>query len=160
MKTGPNEAFEIDSATRETLIHADPKSGEIIRPFVAAHDLRPWYHDAEEKWLIFTRQGIDIEQYAAIKQHLAHFRSSLTPKPSDWDDSQEWKGRKSGDYEWYEMQDTVDYFLEFNRPKIVWPDIAKLPRFSRDDTSALVNNTAYFTPVGDWSLLVDDPVER
>lgn len=47
-----------------------------------------------------------------------------------WDRSQPWPGRKPGAYEWYEVQDTVDYYRAFDTPKVFWPDIAKSPRFA------------------------------
>ena len=38
-------------------------------------------------------------------------------------------------------------------PKILWPDISKLPRFSWDDEGKYINNTSYFAVPGDWALL-------
>jgi hypothetical protein len=34
----------------------------------------------QDKWLIFTRRGIDINAYPAIKSHLAQWQKELTPK--------------------------------------------------------------------------------
>ena len=36
-----------------------------------------------------------------------------------------WEGvgrKKAGAYKWYEIQDTIDYWREFDVPKIVWPN--------------------------------------
>ena len=51
-----------------------------------------------------------------------------------------WEGRKPGAYKWYEIQDTIDYWREFNGPKIVWPDISKLPRFSMDTGGSILEH--------------------
>src|ERR1019366_3093477 len=75
------------------------------------------------------------------------------PKPSDWDEKQKWPGRKAGAYEWYELQDTVDYWQGFEQSKIVWPDISKLPRFSMDTEGRYMGNTVYFIPTSDYYLL-------
>ncbi len=40
IKTGLNEAFVIDGATRERLIAEDGKSAELIKPFLAGRDMK------------------------------------------------------------------------------------------------------------------------
>jgi hypothetical protein len=80
-------------------------------------------------------------------------RESLEPRPADWPASKKWPGRKPGIYKWYEIQDSVDYWESFEQPKIVWPDISKLPRFSMDTKSQYLGNTAYIIPGGDYYLL-------
>jgi hypothetical protein len=80
-------------------------------------------------------------------------RDKLEPKPDDWDPSKKWAGRKAGGYRWYEIQDTVDYWQGFEKPKIVWPDISKLPRFSMDTDRRYLGNTGYIIPGGDYYLL-------
>jgi TaqI-like C-terminal specificity domain len=45
------------------------------------------------------------------------------------------------------------YWYAFNEPKIVWPDISKLPRFSMDTAARYMGNTGYFIPTGDAYLL-------
>ena len=93
----------------------------------------PGIKNDEGQWLLFTRKGIDIDTYPAVKEYLEGYRERLTPRPRHWDKSYPWHGRKPGSYEWYEIQDTIDYYAVFDQPKIFWPDIAKLPRFSWDD---------------------------
>ncbi|MFZ2419909.1 MAG: Eco57I restriction-modification methylase domain-containing protein, partial [Anaerolineae bacterium] len=143
VKTGLNEAFIVDQTTRDRLVFGDPNCAEIIRPILRGEDLRPWYQENEGRWLIFTRRGVNIELYPTIKAHLAQFRSQLEPCPDDWNRAQLWQGRKPGPYAWYEIQDTVDYFAWFQKPKIIWPDIGKYPRFSWDVSGAYVNDKGY-----------------
>jgi len=150
--TGLNEAFVIDNATRERLIKEDPKSKEVIKPFVAGDDVRKYRINYKNKYLIFTRRGIKINQYPAIRKHLFAFQEKLMPKPKNWKGS-EWKGRKPGPYAWYEMQDSMDYFKEFENPKIIFPDIAKESRMCYDTDGLYVGNTAYILPTNDLYLL-------
>ncbi|MBK6768135.1 MAG: N-6 DNA methylase [Ardenticatenales bacterium] len=147
IKTGLNEAFIIDTATRVRLVQEDPRSAEIIRPIFRGEDLRPWYQEDKGQWLIFARRGIEIAAYPAIESHLSSLRQRLEPRPRDYGDSGSWPGRKPGNYQWFEIQDTVDYWRAFDVPKLIWPDIAKSPRFSLNEDSAVLANTAYFSPL-------------
>ncbi len=151
--TGLNEVFAVDSKTRDKLISNDPRSAEIIKPFIQGTHLRPWYIEQSDGYLIFARRGTRIEQYPAILEYLESYRERLEPKPSDWSNSKKWLGRKTGAYQWFEIQDTVDYWEAFEQPKIVWPDISKLPRFSMDMEQRYLGNTAYVIPGGDYYLL-------
>ncbi len=153
LTTGLNEAFVIDRPTKDQLIQADPASAAIIKPTIRGEDLRPWYQEDEDKWIIFTRRGIDIDAYPAVKAYLQQFRESLEPRPDDWNSTTKWAGRKQGSYQWYEIQDTVEYYPAFEKLKIFWPDIAKLPRFSWDDQGKYITNTGYIIPAAAPFLL-------
>jgi N-6 DNA Methylase./Eco57I restriction endonuclease. len=150
--TGFNEAFIINNETRKRLIKEDTKSKEVIKPFVAGDDVRKYRINYKDKYLIFTRRGININKYPAIRKHLLAFQEKLMPKPKNWKGS-EWKGRKPGTYEWYEIQDSVDYFDLFEKPKILYPDIAKESRMSYDTSGLFAGNTIYFIPTDDLYLL-------
>jgi hypothetical protein len=153
VKTGLNSAFIIDSETRRTLIAKDRKSSELLKPLAVGDDVRRWNIGFKDRWLIFTRRGIDINSYPAIKSHLAPWRDKLEPKPKTWPAGKEWVGRKPGSYKWYEIQDEVAYFELFHKAKIVFPDIAKESRFAFDTTKAYLLNTTYFISSGDLFLL-------
>jgi hypothetical protein len=152
IKTGFNEAFVIDASTRKKLIDKDPKSAEIIKPFVVGDDIR--YYDVrfKNKYLIFTRRGINIENYPAVLAHLSTYKTRLLPKPSDWK-GENWQGRKAGTYQWYEIQDSVDYFEEFEKPKIIYPVIAKESRFSLDIQGYYANDKTFIIAKNDLYLL-------
>ncbi len=79
----------------------------------------------------------------------------MEPKPEGWTGSrgQKWIGRKPGIYKWYEIQDAIDYWQEFEQEKILWPDIAKLPRFTLDRQRHYLTNTGYVIPIADYYLL-------
>ena len=147
--TGLNEAFVIDRATRDRLVREDPACGPILRKMLRGQDLRPWYYQDEDRWLIFARRGIEIDRYPSVKAHLEQFREQLEPRPSDWSGKDAngrnvtWPGRKAGSYQWFELQDSVDYYAAFDEPKILWPDIAKLPRFCWDEEGVYVNDKGF-----------------
>ena len=150
--TGLNEAFVIDKATRDRLIREDKKSAELIKPFVVGDDIRKYRINFKNRYLIFTRRGTKITDYPAIEKYLLQFKDRLMPKPKGWK-GKEWNGRKPGSYKWYEIQDTVEYYHEINKPKIVYPDIAKESRFSFDEENIHFGNTVYFISLNDKYLL-------
>ena len=147
--TGFNEAFIIDAETRDYLIDEDPRSAEIIKPCVVGVDIRKYEIQFRERYLIFTRRGVDVEQYPAIKQYLNQYRAELEPKES----RAEKHGRKVGNYRWYEIQDTTAYYTEFEKPKIIYPDIGMSCRFCFDESGLFLTNNAYLIPASDLYLL-------
>lgn len=76
IKTGLNEAFVIDKATRERLIQEDPKSESIIKPMVRGRDIQKYRLEFEDLYLIGSHNGfdktaaIDINEYHVIKNIL------------------------------------------------------------------------------------------
>ena len=151
IKTGYNEAFVIDAATREKLIAEDPKSVEIIKPFLAGRDVKRYQPIKTEKYLIFTRRGIIIKDYKSILNHLEFYREKLEPKPKNWNG--EWVGRKAGTYKWYEVQDSIDYWKEFDKPKILYQEIATYQAFTYNTSGLFSNNKTFFIPDGSLFLL-------
>ena len=149
--TGFNEAFVINETVKNKLIKEDISSKDIIKPFAIGDDIRRYHIRDEKRFLIFTRRGVDVTKFPAIERYLAQYKENLIPKPDNYTGNT-WQGRKSGQYQWYEIQDTISYFLEFEKPKIIWPDIAKQSRFTYDDSNIYINNACYFTPVKDFYL--------
>jgi len=147
-----NEAFVIDNATRERLIAEDLKSAEVIKPFLAGRDIKRYQPLFTEKYLIFTRRGIDIETYPAIKAYLAQYKERLMPRPKGWK-GDKWKGRKPGSYQWYEIQDTIDYYAEFEKPKIIVPAIVKSASYAYDTNGFYSNDKTTIIPTTDKYLL-------
>ncbi len=150
--TGFNEAFVIDEATKKRLIQEDPKSAELIKPFLQGRDIKRYQPPTPTRYLIFTRRGVDIKRYPAIERHLLQYKELLMPKPKNWK-GKEWKGRKPGAYQWYEIQDSTDYYSEFEKPKILWPEIAGDARFTFDPAGCYANNKVFLIPSEDKYLL-------
>ena len=142
----------IDEATRERLIAEDVRSAELIKPFLAGRDIKRYDSPKSEKYVIFTRRGVNVEEYPSIKNHLIPFKDRLIPKPKDWKGEQ-WNVRKPGAYRWFEIQDTIDYWSEFEKPKIFWPEIAGSARFTFDASGYYANNKTYIIPILDFYLL-------
>ena len=145
IKTGLNEAFIVDGATKDRLIAEDPKSKELMKPFLMGRDLKPWRYEFNDRWLIFTRRGVDINRYTAIKRHLQGYKESLIPRPKGVP-KKDWPGRKPGNYKWYEIQDAVDYYEAFEGPKVMWPEISRAHKFNYDTKGRYTNKTIFVLP--------------
>lgn len=81
IKTGLNEAFVVDRATRDRLISEHESSAQILKPFIRGRDVSRWRVDFQDQWLIFTRRGIDITKFPAVLKHLKPFKARLS-RPS------------------------------------------------------------------------------
>jgi adenine-specific DNA-methyltransferase len=151
IKTGRNEAFVIKADVRARLIEADPRSAEVIKPFLAGRDIKRYQTPVADSYLIFARRGIDIDQYPAILDYLTQFKDQLMPKPKDH--KGKWEGRKEGSYKWYEIQDAVDYYPEFGKPHITMPDIALKSQAILDQNGNYSGDTTLIIGVDDKFLL-------
>ena len=147
--TGLNEVFIISRETRDQLVKRTPRASEIVVPVLAGKNIRRYDIEAADRYLIFARRGIDIDRYPSVRAYLEEFKPELTPKR----DKSQPAGRKPGSYRWFEIQDTIDYFEEFGKPKIIYPDIATDCRFALDTKGRFGANTTYFMPVQDLYLL-------
>ncbi len=148
IKTGFNEAFIVDGEKRKKLIEQDPKSEEIIRPVLRGRDIKRYSYESDNKYLIttFPSLKIDIEKYPAVKQHLISFGYDRLKQTGD-------KGaRKKTNNQWFETQDSIGYWEDFFRPKIVWGEISDKTKFSIELEGEYVNEATTFLLVGD-SLL-------
>jgi adenine-specific DNA-methyltransferase len=152
IKTGLNEAFVIDGATRARLIAADPNSAEVIKPFLRGRDVKRWQVVPQDLWLIFTRRPFQIENYPAIAAHLEQFKPQLMPKPDDWEG--EWLGRASGNYEWHEIQTNTAYWEEFEQPKIIVPAITNAVNYAPDIDGFYSNDKTSIIISTEWRYLL------
>ena len=156
--TGFNDAFVIDAAIREKLIAEDPASVELIKLWLRGRDIQKWKAQWAGLYVIFTRHGTDIGNYTAIRKHLLQFRKDLEPKKSEKDKH----GRKPGTYQWYEIQDNIAYYEEFEQTKITWGNLATEPKFAFDDSGGYISAPANIIPTNDLCLLaiLNSPISK
>jgi len=137
--TGYNEAFIIDGKKKDELIAEDPKSAEIIRPLLRGRDIKKYSCEFADLYIIttFPSLKINIEDYLAVKQHLISFGYNRLKQTGD-------KGaRKKTNNQWFEIQDTISYWEDFYKQKIVWKIIGDQMAFFIDYNNFIVNNACY-----------------
>ncbi|MCY2986415.1 MAG: N-6 DNA methylase [Planctomycetota bacterium] len=155
--TGFNEAFILDQTTKARLVAEDGNCQSLFQKIVQGRDLRPWYVEDENRFLLlipssanvswpWTDSGDDAENsfaktYPSVHGHLLQHKEKLI-------------GRCDKGLHWWELR-ACAYYDAFTRSKIVWPEMAKLPRFSWDDQGMLVNNKGFFLATEEpWLLSV------
>jgi hypothetical protein len=155
IKTGCNDAFLIDTATKNALVKADPKCGEIVRPYVRGQDISRWSPDWAGLWMIALKssenhawpwadageqaEAVFAKTYPALHRHLDQFRDALI------------KRQDQGRY-WWELRSCA-YWQEFDNPKIVYQEIQFHPCYGLDESQQLGNNKTFFIASGNLYLL-------
>ena len=145
--TGCNEAFIIDTAKREEILtncqteEERKRTDELIRPILRGRDIRRYGYEWAELWLIatFPSRHYNIEDYPAVKQYLLSFgieRLEQTGKVHNVN-GERIKSRKKTNNKWFETQDSISYWEDFSRPKIIWKRIGSILRFSFDNKGCL-----------------------
>ena len=140
--TGYNEAFIISTEKRDEILakcsteEERTRTAELIRPILRGRDIKRYGYDWAEKYLIatFPSRHYDIEQYPTVKQYLLSFgkeRLEQTGKTYNID-GEKVKTRKKTNNKWFETQDSISYWEDFNKPKIIWKRIGSNLRFSYD----------------------------
>ena len=132
IKTGFNEAFIIDEATKNELIKKDPKSVDVIKPILRGRDIKKYSFDFTDKWLINSHNNppVNIKNYPFIKEHLDQYYDKLEKRGD--------KGKTP-----YNLRNCA-YLDKFDKVKIVYPDIADKLTFTFDSDGYYFNNTVYF----------------
>lgn len=150
--TGLNKAFIIDEKIKSQLVKEDKNCRNIIKPFLIGKDVKRYDSPKIERYIIFTRRGINIKNFPSILNYLSNFQKSLVPKPPNWT-GKNWEGRKPGKYEWFEIQDSIEYYKEFERQKIIFPSITKRSNYTFDSDSVYSNDKTNIIAKDDKYLL-------
>lgn len=143
IKTGFNDAFIISGEKREEILNncktkeERKKTDDLIRPILRGRDIKRYSYEYADLYLIatFPSKHYDIEEYPAVKEYLLTFgmeRLEQTGKEYK-KNGEKIKARKKTNNKWFETQDSISYWDEFNKPKIVW---ARLMRLSKSDLNA------------------------
>jgi hypothetical protein len=151
--TGLNEAFVIDGKTRDKLIANDAKSEELIKPFLLGREIKRYQPVECEHYLILIPKGWTKlnssgaknawtwlkRNYPSIANHLQVFSFEAQ------------KRYDQGEY-WWELRG-CDYYQEFEKPKIIYPNICQRPEFSFDKEGYYTNQKCFIIPIADEYLL-------
>ena len=142
--TGCNDAFIINKEKRDELIKKCPKSAEIIRPILRGRDIKRYGYDFAHLYLIgtFPSKKYNIDDYPSIKNYLLNFGktdiSHLSKYGIDcWgkkrlEQSGNKGSRKKTHNKWFELQDSIAYWDDFSKPKILFQEIVQEGEFMID----------------------------
>lgn len=154
--TGFDDAYLIDTPTKDRLVKADPTSAELFRPYLRGQDLDRWHADGSGLWMIGVKSsGNHPWPWAgqpearaeetfrrtcpALFEHFAGYREELT------------KQQDSGEY-WWELR-ACAYWERFDKPKLMYQEIQFHPSYLFDPAGRLANNKVFFLSTDDLYLL-------
>lgn len=128
IKTGLNDAFIIDTATKERICSEDPKSAEIIKPILRGRDIKRYSYEWAGLWLIATGYDLDVPKlWPAVFKHLLQYEEKA-------------KKRDDQGKNWWNLR-ACKYYQEFEKEKVVWQEMSQLASFSYDINGAYCNDT-------------------
>lgn len=145
--TGFNEAFVIDETTRKRLIAEDPKSAELIKPWLRGRDIKRWKAEWAGLYLItipssansnwpWSNAKTEKAAYDIFEQHYPAIHRHLT----QWEDKLR-KRDDQGKY-WWELRSCA-YYEEFSLPKVILGRFMNKPIFCYDKDGVLHNDAMY-----------------
>ena len=158
IKTGFNDAFIITTVKREEILancqteDERKRTAELIRPILRGRDIKRYGYDWANLWLIatFPSRHYDIDKYPSIKQYLLSFgieRLEQTGK-THIVNGDKVKARKKTNNKWFETQDSISYWEDFNKPKIVWGEISDRSKFAYEHGGKYIPEATTFLMVG------------
>ena len=147
IKTGCNEAFVVDGATRARILAECQSAAErarteaLIRPLLRGRDIRPWGHAWAGLYLIATHNGIKgkrprvhIDRYPAVKKHLDKYWPQISTRADKGDTP-------------YNLRNCA-YWDDFSRPKLLYSEIVREPKFYLDPDGQFLPEATTFMMTG------------
>ena len=140
--TGCNEALIIDEAKREELVAHDPKSSEIIKPLLRGRDIKRYHVQWAGLYMLATEYDLDIpNEYPAIYNHLKTIGEQI--------ESGSIKARGKGVFNrddqgenWWNLR-ACTYYPEFEKEKIIYPNMTKFLPFVYDPNGFYTNDKSF-----------------
>ena len=151
--TGFNDAFIIDTTKRDAILNACTdederiRTAEIIRPILRGRDIKRYGYQYADLYIIATlpSRHYDIDDYPAIKDFLLTFGiERLEQTGLEYIiEGEKVKARKKTSNKWYETQDSISYWDEFSKPKIIYPNMTKFLPFVYDEKGYITNQKCF-----------------
>ena len=153
IKTGYNDAFIISTEKKDELLsnckdtEERGRTAKLIRPILRGRDINRYQYNWANLWLIATFPSLhyDINEYPTLKEFLLSFgieRLEQTGKKHIIN-GEEIKARKKTSNKWFEVQDSIGYWDEFSKPKIIYPNMTKFLPFVYDEEGFYTNQKCF-----------------
>jgi hypothetical protein len=155
IKTGLNEAFLIDQATRDRLVADDPKAAEVIKPCLRGGDIQRWHSPPSGTHMIVTKSSggfswpwsgaggsaeeVFCRAFPSLYKHFKPLETRL-------------RQREDQGAHWWELR-ACAYYDSFEAPKILYQVIQYYPQYMIDDELRISNDKTFLVPTSDLSLL-------
>jgi hypothetical protein len=157
VKTGYNNAFIINREKKDELIGKDSKNAKIIKPVLRGCDINRYKIDYADMWMIgtFPSLNIDIDQFPILRDYFRSFGKRLHQTGETFvnEEGISQKTRKKTGNKWFETQDQIAYYQEFEKEKIVWGNLALCAQYSLAKSGFLINAPCTMITPGNKYLL-------
>ena len=160
IKTGFNEAFVITTDKRNEILancqteDERTRTAELIRPILRGRDIKRYAYNWAGLYLIatFPSRHYDIEMYPAVKQYLLTFGIEKLEQTGKTYivNGEKIKARKKTNNKWFEIQDSISYWEDFSKPKIVWGEISDKSKFAFDFSGEYIPEATTFYLNGEY----------
>jgi len=168
IKTGLNEAFLIDSPTRDRLMTDDPSCAEVIKPYQRGQDIERWWSAPSGLYMIVLKSSTDhhwpwadasdelkAEQrfraaYPSLHAHMKKYEEIIDPKTGK---ARGLRHREDHGRFWWELR-ACAYYDAFDRSRLAYPDLSWAPSFQMLPPGTMVSNLAYIIPTDEPALAV------
>jgi adenine-specific DNA-methyltransferase len=168
--TGYNEAFIIDEQTKNKLTAEDEKCKHFIKPILRGQDIKAWQPQFGKLWVIYIPKGYTIKNN--IPPINTNILAEPTPRYGNMNEKDAWSWFKNelpslaahlvkfkikaearldkGDFYW--EQRACSYLDEFEKPKIIYPNMTKFLPFVYDESKFITNQKCFIITTEDNSL--------
>ena len=150
--TGCTEAFIISAEKRNEILancqteEERTRTAELIRPILRGRDIKRYGYDWAGLYLINTHNGIKgklerihIEDYPAVKAHLDQYWDKISTRADKGDTP-------------YNLRNCA-YLEDFNKPKIMYPNMTKYLPFYYDERNYFQNDKSFMITGSNVSFL-------
>jgi len=129
--SGAKDVFEVNENKRQAFLK-DNGAHELIKPIVHGKEIHRWQFTKPKKYILFIKRGVDIKKYPQIYEHLEKNKKVLSKRAT------------VGTHPWYELQQPqMGIYEEFEKVRIIYPDISEKPRFALSPAGIYCDNTTY-----------------
>jgi hypothetical protein len=168
IKTGFNQAFLIDTATRDGLVRADPKCAEIIKPYLRGQDIERWWSPPSGLHMIVLRSSSDYSWpwadaadeaeaerrfeavYPSLYAYMKAWESLVDPQTSK---RRGLRHREDQGRFWWELRPCA-YYDTFERSRLGYPDLSWSASFQMLSPGTMVSDLTFFIPSDEIALPV------
>ena len=155
IKTGYNDAFIISTEKRDEILancatdEERQRTAELIRPILRGRDIKRYGYEWANLWLIatFPSRNYDIDEYPSVRDYLLTFGIEKLEQTGRTHivNGETIKARKKTNNKWFETQDSISYWDDFNQPQIVWIELSDDPKFAYAENITSVNTVFFMT---------------
>ncbi|MFT4693204.1 MAG: hypothetical protein ACI8TE_000092 [Francisella sp.] len=144
IQTGNNDVFVIDEELKNKMIEEDNKSNEIILPIITGKEIKKYSLEGKNKYLIYTTNETNIQEYSSIYKYLLKNKNSLDKKIEV----------KQNKMQWYALyRPAKKHIPKFKDEKLLWNFVTENLTFSYNNTSSLLLNSCFMMIGSDLKYL-------